>query len=315
MKKQYKKYAFRCLTKQVQPMIRLLCSTTLLYLLLIPGIGFCQQKTFIREYIYKASETDSKVSSRQKALQEVKALLIEELGTYVESYVNYQVTEENNKITKDFFTNEIKTLSAGTTELIILEENWDGYEYYVKSEIKADPNEIITRINQTLSIREKNLSIDSLKTLLNSSNSQMQLKDAELAELQKKVTQQNQLVISKESEVKNLQKQLADAKSNLSVYETQKQQVLTEIQKIEQKINSATRTALDNVRIGMTLSEVSQVCGIPRTKEDCSTHIFYNYGNVWVYFESGIVVSVFYAKNYNGACCGSCPEYRQISIK
>jgi hypothetical protein len=190
---------------------------------------YSQEKSFIREYNYKASETDSKVSSRQKALQEVKALLIEELGTYVESYVNYQVSEENKKITKDFFTNEIKTLSAGTTELTILEESWDGYEYYVKSEIKADPNEIITRINQTLSIREKNLAIDSLKTLLTSSNSKMQLKDAELAELQKKVTQQNQLVSNKENEVKNLQKQLTDAKSNLAVYEAQKQQVLTEI--------------------------------------------------------------------------------------
>lgn len=48
-----------------------------------------QEKTFVREYYYKASETDSKVSSRQKALTQVKAFLVEELGTYVESYVNY----------------------------------------------------------------------------------------------------------------------------------------------------------------------------------------------------------------------------------
>ena len=68
-----------------------------------------QNKIFIREYYYKAGETDSKVSSRQKALREVKALLIEELGTYVESYVNYQVVEANKKITKDFFTSEIRT--------------------------------------------------------------------------------------------------------------------------------------------------------------------------------------------------------------
>ena len=290
-------------------MIKLIYSTTLLYLLLIPGIGFCQQKTFIREYTYKASETDSKVTARQKALQEVKALLIEELGTYVESYVNYQVTEENNKITKDFFTNEIKTLSAGTTELTILEENLDGYEYYVKSEIKADPNEIITRINQTLSIREKNLAIDSLKTLLTSSNSQIQLKNTELTELQKKVTQQNQLVISKESEVKNLQKQLTDAKNNLSIYEAQKQQVLTEIQKIGMSISNATTKAVENVRIGMTPTEVIKVWGNPSSTDDCS-ELNYNYGSVWVMFEGGIVKAVVDARDFER--CGNISYHKTV---
>jgi len=137
---------------------------------------------------------------------------------------------------------------------------------------------------------------------LTSSNSKIQLKDAELAELQKKVTQQNQLVISKENEVKNLQKQLTDAKNNLSVYETQKQQLLTEIQKIEQVIKNSTNNALNNVRLGMKPSEVMQVCGNPRSTDDCFEYLYYNYGEVWVMFHANVACAVLYSKNYQGSC-------------
>jgi hypothetical protein len=54
-----------------------------------------QKKSFVSEYTYRASDADSKISSREKALKEVKALLIEELSVYVESYVDYEVTEVN----------------------------------------------------------------------------------------------------------------------------------------------------------------------------------------------------------------------------
>lgn len=42
-------------------------------------------KVFEREYTYQAGEADSKLSSRTIALAEVKRLLLEELGTYLES--------------------------------------------------------------------------------------------------------------------------------------------------------------------------------------------------------------------------------------
>jgi hypothetical protein len=78
--------------------------------------------------------------------------LLEELSTYVESYVNYNV-KETNKISEEFFQKEIKTTSVGITETKILEEKWNGEEFYVKAQIKADPNEVIRKINQTLSAR------------------------------------------------------------------------------------------------------------------------------------------------------------------
>lgn len=273
----------------------------LAFSLMFPMLSISQEKTFIREYLYKASETDSKVSSRQKALTEVKKLLIEELGTYVESYVNYEVTEENNKITKDFFTNEIKTLSVGTTETKIIEENWDGYEYFVKAEIVADPDEVLKRINQTLSKRKSNEVIDSLKVLIVSSNKELDLKNKELDLFKSQLAAQQKQIDSKENTLKTLNKQLSTAKQQLENYQAQEKQILNEIEAIERKIKNATTKAVSNVRIGMTPSEVRQVCGNPRSIDDCY-ELNYNYGSVWVLFEAGIVKLLVDARDFSS--CG-----------
>ncbi|MCK9452564.1 MAG: hypothetical protein M0Q90_12795 [Bacteroidales bacterium] len=284
------------------------------YFIIIPFVLFAQNKTFIREYFYKASETDSKVSSRQKALTEVKALLLEELGTYVESYVNYEVTEENNRITKDFFTNEIKTLSAGTTETKIIEENWDGYEYYVKAEIVADPEEVLRRINQTLSKRRSSEVIDSLNILLKSSNNELEYKNEELNLVKRQLATQQSEVNSKQTKLNSLNQQLLKAKQQLASYQAQEQQILTDLQKIEYLISKSTIDAKANVRIGMTPKEVIKVCGQPRAIDDTPQRVYgrhphYNYGNVWVLFEAGIVAIVLDASVYEGHDAGYYRRY------
>jgi tetratricopeptide (TPR) repeat protein len=97
-----------------------------------------ETKTFIKEYTYQASEDDSRNSSRTLALREVKRLLLEELGTYLESVTEVQ----NFKLTKD----QITTLTAGIVQTEIVEEKWDGKTYWLKSKIQADSNEVIKSI-------------------------------------------------------------------------------------------------------------------------------------------------------------------------
>ena len=59
-----------------------------------------ETKTFIKEYTYQAGDEDSRNSSRIISLREVKRLLLEELGTYLES----QTEVKNFQITKDLTT-------------------------------------------------------------------------------------------------------------------------------------------------------------------------------------------------------------------
>ena len=53
--------------------------------LLLTNSALAETKTFVREYTYQASEIDSKISCRIIALEQVKRLLLEEIGTYLES--------------------------------------------------------------------------------------------------------------------------------------------------------------------------------------------------------------------------------------
>ncbi|MBN1253084.1 MAG: hypothetical protein JXA16_13185 [Bacteroidales bacterium] len=263
--------------------------------------SFSQEKIFIRDYFYKAGENDSKISAREKALEQVKVLLLEELGTYVESWVNYKV-EEKDQINKDFFEQEIKTISAGITETKIIDETWNGYEYYIKAQITADPEEVVRRINQTLSARRSSQVIDSLKVLLNSSIEEIELKSKELEKVKIQLENQNKEVSKKQETLNTLNQQLNSAKVQLLSYQAQEKKILSEIEEIEQKIKNSTSKAINNVRLGMIPAEVRQVCGEPRSYDDCSG-LNYNYGSVWVMFEGGIVKAVIDARDFH-RCAG-----------
>jgi len=104
-------------------------------------------KVFEREYTYQASEADSKLSSRTVSLAEVKRLLLEELGTYLES-----VTEVKNfQLTKD----QITALTAGIVRVEVLDERWDGKTYWLKARVAADPDEVAKSLDSLRKDREK----------------------------------------------------------------------------------------------------------------------------------------------------------------
>ena len=83
--------------------IHILSSVIFLILsfLLSANSSFAETKTFIKEYTYHAGDEDSRNSSRTIALREVKRLLLEELGTYLESETevknfNPSLTQQKN---------------------------------------------------------------------------------------------------------------------------------------------------------------------------------------------------------------------------
>jgi tetratricopeptide (TPR) repeat protein len=88
-------------------------------------------KTFIKEYTYQASELDSKSTSRTMALEQVKRLLLEELGVFLVSKTDVV----NFALTKD----QITSITAGIVSAEILDERWDGHNYWLKAKIDADP--------------------------------------------------------------------------------------------------------------------------------------------------------------------------------
>ena len=80
-----------------------------------------QEKTFEREYTYKASELDSKISCRAITINELRTQLLNEIGVYVESESILKTSDVSGKFAQDFVEN-IATISAGITKIEVLEE-------------------------------------------------------------------------------------------------------------------------------------------------------------------------------------------------
>lgn len=240
--------------------------------LALSAVCHAETKVFVREYNYQASESDSKLTARAQALSVVKGLLIEELGVYIESYVNYDVEDDGIKVSKDFYTNEIRQLSVGVAETKIIDEQWNGSTYYVKAEITIDPSDVVRRINKSIEERKNDISVDSLQVALEKSK-------GHIAELEQKL------------------KELEESKAKEQALKTQYEAVKVKIDNYIDEINIKTKLALQ-FPVGASLSDIEKIMGSPNgmgprlgfggstNRGNYSTR---RYGNVWLLFEGRVL--------------------------
>jgi len=123
-------------------------------ILLLPLAGFAQPKPFVREYTYRAGDDDSKNSARAIALEQVKRLLLQEVGTYLESEFSVQIIETVGGI-KETARQDILSLTAGITQTKILDEKWDGQSFYLKAEIVVNLDDVMRRLTELKQDRSK----------------------------------------------------------------------------------------------------------------------------------------------------------------
>lgn len=258
-------------------------------LILIAGI-YCnaENKTFIREYHYQAGESDSKISSRTKALTEVKRLLLEEIGVYLESYINYSEEKTENRISSQFLKKEIEQISAGITETSILEENWTGVEYYIKAEITVDPDDVIRQLNRSIEHRKASVVVDSLNMLLTEANTSIKAKEAEIASLRRSLENEQEKLRQQEENLQRLNKELSNLKSRYTQIAKQEQAVQSEIDRIRRAFDQSTSKA-SQVLIGMNDEDVVRLCGQPRSIKMISSMAALNVYDAWNYGDITII--------------------------
>jgi tetratricopeptide (TPR) repeat protein len=128
-----------------------------LFFLFMPHFTSAETKTFTKEYTYQASEDDSRNSSRTIALREVKRLLLEELGTYLES----ETMVKNFQLTKD----QVTAFTAGIVKEEVIDQKWDGdsLKYWLKAKITADTADVIKSIEALRKDRVKTKELEELK--------------------------------------------------------------------------------------------------------------------------------------------------------
>ncbi|MDR1553528.1 MAG: hypothetical protein LBS69_08730, partial [Prevotellaceae bacterium] len=103
-----------------------------------------QKKTFTRDYIYQASETDSKVTARAIATTQIRNILLREVGEFLH-------TERMLRRDSTFleYAEKIEDITAGIVEMKMLDEQWSA-TYYIKAEMTVDPDEVNRRITEVL---------------------------------------------------------------------------------------------------------------------------------------------------------------------
>ena len=139
-------------------MKRSLISIIAIIIVLCFSNAFAGTKTFIKEYTYRASEADSKLSCRTISFAQAQRLLLEELGVYLESYSevkNFQLS-----------TDKIIAITAGIVRTEKLAEKWDGKKYWLRAKITVEPDKIIQQLNTIRQDRQKTRELEELREKL-----------------------------------------------------------------------------------------------------------------------------------------------------
>lgn len=178
-------------------------------------------KIFIREYKYNASDTDSKVSSRKKAIAQLKSILSEEVGVHIQSSFEIKQDSHNKYVKK-----EINQLSASITKLKILEEKWNGVTYYIKASVKINEEQTMLLLLEAIKAKASKKDVKRLNKILKEQNGNLDKSYSKIQQLQKKLVLQ---------EIKNQasKDELTDTKRILQKLQIEKQKYDNKI--IEQK--------------------------------------------------------------------------------
>ena len=125
----------------------------LFIVLFLSNIVFAIDKVFIREYTYKASDYDSKITSRVNALEQVTEQLLREVGVYIKSETKWDKTETSSGI-EELFEKKMNVITAGITKIEVIDENWTGIEYWVKAKVKLNPKDVLKQIDEIHTVAE-----------------------------------------------------------------------------------------------------------------------------------------------------------------
>jgi len=239
---------------------------------------------------YTMGDNDTKNDARRICFLEAKRLAIEKAGTYLESMTEIR----NFQLTRD----EIRTFAGAIIKIDIASEEvkfiGESVTIFMTVKAEVDVDSFRERVKQIKADRE----------------------------LEAKVKEQQMQIGAMENKIKDFQKKLAtkdlDEVIKARVERKEAFERIDELEKIKFDIRAKTRAAIENIELRMTPEEVVRVAGKPRSKGVDYLHFReFNYGNVWVIFESGVVSCIVRAEVYGRGwnCSVYKSTYRQYVVK
>ncbi len=248
-------------------------------------------KIFIREYKYNASDTDSKVSSRKKAIAQLKSILSEEVGVHITSSLEMKDTVKNG-VNNKYFKSEISQLSASITKLKIIDEKWNGVTYYIKASVRVNEEQTMKLLLEAIKAKASKKDVKRLNKILKEQNGNLDKSYSKIQQLQKKLVLQeiqNQASKNELSEAKRTLEKLRKEKqkydNKIIEHRSEINKIKRLVQKAKNRIKSQNKKAC-MIEKGMTKHEVIQAIGLPiSTGGQCNytTGIYSKYCEKWYY--------------------------------
>ena len=248
-------------------------------------------KDFIRDYTYHASDNDSKISARSNAIEQIKLILLEEIGVYIQSYVEIDKRSKDDS-SSVFLTHEINTTTAGITKTQILSESWNGKEYKLRAKVSIDVEDVIKKINDTIKARENSENVAELNRLLKEKNGKILNLSVALSSKEKELNDLSLQLVGLNSEIERL-------KIKLQKQLQQEKLIRTKIGKIRNRISNVSASA-EKFSPGMTQRDLEKIAGQPASIDAIDNLMFLNYGKYWAYLPSGIFKRLIPVSEYSG---------------
>jgi superkiller protein 3 len=116
-------------------------------ILCFSGLAFADGRLFTKDHTYQTQDPDNKFSCRVIARAQVRNNLLGDLATYLED----ETEVRNMQLTHA----QIVAVTAGIVGIRIVEEKWDGREYYVRANLTADSRMIVKTFDSISQDRRK----------------------------------------------------------------------------------------------------------------------------------------------------------------
>lgn len=215
------------------------------------------------QYKYVLGDNDTKHDARKIAFIEAKRRCAEQIGTLLAS----ETIVSSSDLTKD----EIRTYSLSSMRTEQVSESFipsgDSLAVVVKLKAQYDSDLMNARLKEILSDRGKS----------------------------QEFKQAQEQIVSLEKQVVSLQRQLSGAKPDDQIVRLREERTasLDQYEAIVRNLETLNAKAKRYARCGMTMEEVKAVLGPPRgIARGLSEIETWNYGQNWLRFQSGVVVSI-----------------------
>ncbi|MCL2844982.1 MAG: hypothetical protein FWE23_05980 [Chitinivibrionia bacterium] len=135
--------------------------------LVLPITALGQVRTFVKEHTLTMSDDDSRNSVRARAQEQLRTMILSEVGSFVQSNRSSAMTISGGNV-EDIYREAVNISTQGRVSLRVLDERFEGPTYWVRAEMRVDVGEI----NRNLERKQREVEESERRRRLDAENAE-----------------------------------------------------------------------------------------------------------------------------------------------